>query len=338
MLVLVGANQAELARDLELDLAGSSLLAPLLAVGLGVGVVGAGPLVDRLPLRPLFVAASLAAAVALLPVGPSMGLARAGLHLAAAGIALGVYETLLNAAIGEVHGARAAKPLTAVHAAATFGAMLGPALAALIAAHSDWSASFRLVGAAHVILAAAALAVTFPPPARRVRADPGALLPAGAARALLPFALISFAYVGMETALTVLAVPYATLALGLPEARGLAAISAFWAGLLAGRLGLLLAPGRIDARYLVLAGAAGALVLGTGVGAGAEVEVVFAAAGVTLGLVFPLMVSLAGEQVVAARGTAIGLVVGAGALGGFALPWLHGTLGDAAGPAPAVAS
>jgi predicted MFS family arabinose efflux permease len=57
MLVLVGANQAELARDLELDLAGSGLLVSLLSVGLGVGVLGAGPLVDRLPRRPLFVGA-----------------------------------------------------------------------------------------------------------------------------------------------------------------------------------------------------------------------------------------------------------------------------------------
>ena len=38
MLVLVGANQAELARDLGIDLAGSGLLVSLLSVGLGVGV------------------------------------------------------------------------------------------------------------------------------------------------------------------------------------------------------------------------------------------------------------------------------------------------------------
>jgi fucose permease len=335
MLVLVGASQAELARDLRLDLAGSSLLASFLAIGLGVGVAGAGPLVDRLPRRPLFVASSLGAAAALLSVDTSMGPARASLLLAAVGIALGAYETLLNAAIGEAHGARAAKPLILVHSAATLGAMFGPALAALSAARLDWSASFRLVGAAHALLAVVALAVPFPPPARRP--ERRELLPPGAARALLPFALISFAYVGVETALTVLAVPYATVALALPEARGLAAISAFWGGLLAGRLALLLAPGRIDSRYLAAAGAAGALILGAGVAARiAAIELLFAAAGGALGLVFPVMVALAGVRAGPAHGTAIGLVVGAGALGGFALPWLHGALGDAAGPAAAV--
>jgi len=334
MLVLVGASQAELARDLRLDLAGSSLLASFLAIGLGVGVAGAGPLVDRLPRRPFFVASSLAAAAALLSIDASIGLARASLHLAAVGVALGAYETLLNAAIGEVHGARAAKPLTLVHSAATLGAMLGPALAAALTALSDWSASFRLVGAAHGLLALAALSVPFPPPARRARPERRGLLPPGAARALLPFAVISFAYVGVETALTVLAVPYASLALGLGEARGLAAISAFWGGLLAGRLGLLLARGRIDSRYLAAAGAGAALILGAGVGARiAAVELLFAGVGAALGLVFPVMVALAGERAGAARGTAIGLVVGTGALGGFALPWLHGALGDAGGPA-----
>ncbi len=337
VLVLVGANQAELARDLHLDLAGSGLLASLLAVGLGVGVLGGGPLVDRFPRRPLFVASSLLAAAALLSIDRSMGVARAGAHLAAVGIGLGVYETLLNVALGELHGARAAKPLAFVHAAATLGAMLEPALAVWLSPEADWSSCFRLVGAGHALLAAAALAVPFPPAAQRVREERRGLLPPGAARALLPFAAISFAYVGVETALTVLAVPYATLALGLGEARGLAAISAFWAGLLAGRVGLLLARGRIDARYLTVALAGGALCLGGGVAAGiAEIELLFAAVGTALGLVFPVMVALSGERAGAARGMATGLVVGAGALGGFALPWLHGALGDAGGPALAV--
>jgi FHS family glucose/mannose:H+ symporter-like MFS transporter len=188
-----------------------------------------------------------------------------------------------------------------------------------------------------VLLAAAALAVPFPPPPQRRRAERSALLPTGAARALAPFALISFAYVGVETALTVLAVPYATRTLGLPEARGLAAISAFWAGLLAGRLALLPVRGRIDARHLVFGGASGALLLGAGVAAKlAAVELLFGATGAALGFVFPVMVALAGERAGPARGTATGLVVGAGGLGGFALPWLHGALGDAVGPGVAV--
>jgi fucose permease len=234
---------------------------------------------------------------------------------------------------------RAAKPLTLVHSGATLGAIGGPALAAWLAVVADWSWSFRALGAGHLVVALAAFAVPFPGPAADRHPAPRILLPPGAARALLPFALISFAYVGVETALTVLAVPYATDAMGLAEARGVAAISAFWAGLLAGRLALLLVRGAIDARYLVFAGTAATLVLGAGTAARvAPIELFLGAAGATLGLVFPLMIALVGERAGSARGTATGLVVGAGALGGFTLPWLHGALGDAVGPGFAVGS
>ena len=54
VLVLVGANQAPLAAALELDLAESGLLASALALGIGTGIVGSGPVVDRWPRQPLF--------------------------------------------------------------------------------------------------------------------------------------------------------------------------------------------------------------------------------------------------------------------------------------------
>jgi fucose permease len=68
------------------------------------------------------------------------------------------------------------------------------------------------------------------------------------------------------------------------------------------------------------------------------VELLFGVVGAALGCVFPLMVALAGERLPDDRGLASGVVVAAGALGGFAIPWLHGAIGDAAGVAVGVAS
>jgi hypothetical protein len=48
--------------------------------------------------------------------------------------------------------------------------------------------------------------------------------------------------------------------------------------------------------------------------------------------------ALVGERVRHARGTAAGLAAGAGALGGSAVPWLTGAIGDAQGVAVGVAS
>ena len=65
VLILLGANQAYLARDLGLDLVHTGMLASAFATGMFVGITGAGLLYDRLPLRPLLIASILLTAIAL---------------------------------------------------------------------------------------------------------------------------------------------------------------------------------------------------------------------------------------------------------------------------------
>ena len=50
------------------------------------------------------------------------------------------------------------------------------------------------------------------------------------------------------------------------------------------------------------------------------------------------MIALAGQAFPQARGTAAGLAAGAGALGGSAIPWLTGVIGDASDIGIALAS
>jgi AAHS family 4-hydroxybenzoate transporter-like MFS transporter len=328
-LVIVGANQADLAAALRLDLADSGLLVAALSLGIGGGVLASGPLVDRLRRRPLFVGASLGAGAALASVGPEMGFAQALLCLAGLGFCLGFYETLLNTVVAERYAARAARPLTLVHAGATLGAVVGAPAIAWIAARSHWAASFRASAAGFVLLACAGLALRFAgPPERRAAGGSGPRVTA----AIAPLAGIAACYVGVETAVTIFAAPYARDGLGIAPERGVAAISAFWLGLLAGRLLLLLWRGPIDARLLAAAGAASALALAAGVTAGLRaLELLVATAGLLLGPVFPVFVALTAERFPQARGTATGIVTGAGAAGGFLLPWLAGAVGDARG-------
>lgn len=328
LLVLVGANQAELARDLDLDLSRSGLLSAALALGIGVGVVAAGPLFDRYPRRPLFLAAVLLVAGSLLSVDRSLGFGRTFLHVAIAGLGAGAYDTLLNAAVVERFHERAARPMLLLHSGATLGAVLGPFA---IGGIGDWTASFHWTGVGHLLLAAWALCGRFPAP--RSRPVPRSVF----SRELLPFAAVAFAYVGVEAAVTIFAVPYAGGALGLDAERGRFAISAFWLGLLGGRLALLTRRGATGATLLVAAGVASGVLLAVGAVAGwGGIEPFFAAVGLALGGVYPVMIALAGARFPEARGTAAGLAAGAGALGGFAIPWLHGAIGDVAGAAAAV--
>jgi len=344
VLVLPGAHQADLARELHLDLARSGLLASALAAGLGVGVVAAGPLFDRMPRRPLFVAALGIAAVALLSVRDAMSFGAWLARIAAAGVGIGLYDTLINAAVAERYREHAARPMSLLHAAATAGAMAGPWIAAAFDARGSFVASFRCVGAAHVALALWAVCLRFPDPVSHAEAhagdpDAGRRGAGWIAARVAPYAAIAFAYVGVEASMTIFAVPYATGPLDLSAARGASAISAFWLGLLCGRVGVLALPVALGPRTLTASGAlaASAIVAGVATRLGA-VELTFVATGAALGCVYPLIMALVGERVRHARGTAAGLAAGAGALGGSAVPWLTGAIGDAQGVAVGVAS
>lgn len=329
VLVLLGANQASLAAELGLDLARSGLLASALALGLGAGVVIAGPLFDRYPRRPLFVGSLLLAAAALIGVERDMTYARWLVHAAAAGAGIGLYDTLINAVVVQSYRERAARPMLAVHSAATIGAMLSPPLIGWIASAHHFTASFAAAGWAHVAIAVWAAWVPLPAPEPRGSTPDGG--PGLALAPLLPLAAVAFAYVGVESSVTMFAVPYASGALGLDAARGQRAIGAFWLGLLVGRLAMLAVRTALDARILVAAGAIAAALVAASTGLGAPPEIGFFGVGAALGCVYPLMIALAGQAWPAARGTAAGLAAGAGALGGVAVPWVTGAAGDAAG-------
>lgn len=342
VLVLVGANQAEIARDLSLDLSASGFLGASLALGLGVGVTVSGPLVDRLARRPLLVAACLVTAIALLTAEKGMSYSRAVGHVAAIGAGCGFYDTLLNAAAIDRWRDRAARALAVLHAAATAGAVSGPPLVAWIAANGDWTASFRALGVVFVALAAWAAFVPLPDGVvRRAaigdRSNAWAARPSLVGAALFALGAVAFAYVGVENGLTLFAVPWATQGLALSEATGRTGISVFWLGLLAGRLPLVALRRAPGAGVLAASGLLGAASVCGAVALGRpELVVVMGLAGLALGPVYPVMIALAGRCFPDASGTAAGLVGGAGALGGFLLPWWTGVAGDALGVAPAV--
>jgi len=148
--------------------------------------------------------------------------------------------------------------------------------------------------------------------------------------AFIALCVVGIAYVGVEAALTLFATPYAMGSLDLPEARGAGSISAFWLGILLGRIGLMLPSRGVDARVVVVGGAISAGVVLTGVGLQvSSVEYVLGGAGLAISAIFPVMITLAGRLVPSAPGKAVGLVAGLGSFGGFALPWLTGAIADA---------
>lgn len=339
LLVLVGASQDELQAALRLDLTRTGLLGSSVVLGIGLGVLAGGPLVDRLPRRPLLCGAALLTAGALCAIGLSHGFAGVAGLLGVAGVGGGLYETILNSVAIERYQERSVRIVSTMHAGATVGAMLTPlAIGAVLAATSatDWTLAFRTVGLLHAGLALLALAIPLGAPRRAGPDESAARPPAVVTASLVWLCIAAFAYIGVESALTIFAIPYAE-GLGLEAESGRRAISLFWMGLLAGRLALALRSGIDDARFATAAGGIAGAALVAGVALGwARVELLLAFVGLALGGVFPLLVVLAGRRTPQATGTGVAVVAGLGSAGGFVLPWLTGLVGDAAGVAAAV--
>src|SRR5262245_47461930 len=175
-------------------------------------------------------------------------------HAVAAGAGIGLYDTLINAIVVQSYRERSARPMLAVHSAATIGAMLSPPLIGWIASAHHFTATFAAAGWAHVAIAAWAACVPLPAPEPRIATPHAGAAQGLAFSPLLPLAAVAFAYVGVEASVTMFAVPYASDALRLDAVRGQRAIGAFWLGLLVGRLAVL-AVHTLDARMLIAAGA-----------------------------------------------------------------------------------
>ena len=342
LLVLVGANQADLAASLALDMEGTGLLGASLSLGLGLGVLVAGPVVDRLPRRPVFCFATAMTGACLFTVEGDISLPRAALHVAGAGFFAGVFETLLNAVAVERYTAHSSRPVTFLHAAATLGAVVGPPLLGWITLDGGFVLAFRATAAAAFALSLWGAFARFlgerpaPGPEEPRTPDTKTTL---AQPWLLGLCVVSFCYIGVEASLTIFAVPYATGALALPVWNGQMAISTFWLGLLVGRLLLLASQREFQPRLFVWAGLCAAILIATATAFRIDdVALWFGLCGLVLAGVFPALVTLTGTAFPHHRGTAIGIAVGAGSFGGFVLPWIVGAVGDWAGIRIALAS
>ena len=330
VLVVLGVCQPGLNASLDLDHSGFGLLGSAMSAGIGCGVLAAGPLVDRYPRRPIFFASTLTAGAALIAVEPGMSAARAMLHISIMGAGCGVFDTLLNAVTVERFGERAVRPMAFLHGLVPVGGIATPWLVYQLGGSAEWVTVFRTLGFAFMALSLWVACVPLPAPKRVAVNSEAAAANEFLHPAFIALCIVGIAYVGVEAALTLFATPYAMGSLDLPEARGAGSISAFWLGILLGRIGLMLPSRGVDARVVVVGGAISAGVVLTGVGLQvSSVEYVLGGAGLAISAIFPVMITLAGRLVPSAPGKAVGLVAGLGSFGGFALPWLTGAIADA---------
>ncbi len=339
LLVLFGANATRILASFELDYADFGLLGSMLSVGLGVGIVVAGPIADRLPRRPLYIASCALVIAATMTLGPQTTFDQLLVRMIAIGFGAGFYETVLSVIIIEEFGDGARRRLLFIHSGAPLAACAVPLLIGWlrVSFEFEWYTTFQMAGWMHVplIVAACLQSMEVTP---RAMATPK-LASKGSADSSVEdrFALAAicaavFAYVGVESALTLFVVDHTVTDLGLGDARAAQTISAFWGGLLIGRLASGISPRSPGAGATAVSACLGAaILLAFGLGWFSSPELAMGMAGLVLGGVFPVMIGLAGRSLPASPATAVGLAGGLGSLGGFVVPWCTGRLAQADG-------
>ncbi len=334
-LTLVGANQADLARDLGLSLSQTGMLLAALGLGVVLGAPSAGRFIDRGVRKPIFCFAFLLMAFALLTIDAQMSFAHIFTQIAVSGFAAGMYSTALNTVFSERKSVCPARALMTLHSSVTIGAALGPLWVQFITQiepFGHWTLTFRLVGVAHLLLALVVLSLKFSPPPHVTPEPSLTVLPWKKTMPLLLLAGIGFAYIGLEAAVMGFAVPYASDVLGLTAKHGQWAISTYWLGIFLARL-LGSSMSRLPQNGLLFfAGALGtATVIFFTFTLRPEIEWFMGILGFSVGAVYPLVLSLVGGAFPEARARNIGSVIAIGSIGGTAIPWWTGLLGDYAG-------
>jgi fucose permease len=271
------------------------------------------------------------------------------------GYATGVLESVLNVYLAALPDATTL--LNRLHAFFGVGALLGPLLAAWIVSAASWRTVSLVLAVACVPLIAGFLAAYPGRPAARAAEASGVVEAAGTAplsgtapgssgsllgaalrdpSVLLGAAMLAV-YVGTELGVGSWGFGYLVQARGMPRPLAGYAISGYWLGLTAGRFLISPAAGRIGATEVGMMYACLAGVIGTAALAWLSPAAVLASAallllGFFLGPVFPTTMAIA-PRLTSARlaATAIGVMNAGSMVGGAALPWLAGAIGQSRG-------
>jgi fucose permease len=260
------------------------------------------------------------------------------------GLGVGILESALNAHLTQLP--RASQRVNRLHAFFGVGALVGPALAAWMLRYWAWTRVWLVVGLVIVPLLIAFVRVFTELPAVEPHADEagdgggahqGLFSATVRDRTVLLGALFLAIYVGLEISVGNWGFSFLTDYRGLGHLAAGYAVSGYWFGLTAGRFVIAPTAARlgldeIGMTFACLVGILAATGLIGVASAPLPAGIGLVLLGFFLGPVFPTTMAitprLTRPRLVA---TAIGLINGVSVIGGSALPWLAGTVAQAAG-------
>ena len=307
-----------------------SLLA-LISLGILVGALVFGPVVDRYGYRPVLMAGAIGVGLGLAAIAGSPSARLLAPAILVFGFAGGLLNGATNALVADISPQGRGSGLALLGVFFGVGAFGVPLLLGVLL---QWLTYTTIIGglAALVVLPLLDFALVKLPPPKQAQGFPlrrvGELL--GDVRLGL-VGIMLFLQSGMEITLGGWSAQYVREVLGLSEERSILVLSLFWVGMMAARLvltGILRTrpPGVVYPVFLLVAWAGAALLLAVRSPAAAGLGLFLLGAGLSAG--FPILLGFLGGLYQDLTGTAFSAAFVMALIGGSTLSYLTGVLGD----------
>lgn len=324
---MLGPTFPALSERFKMPLENSGIFPGLQFLGASITVLLTGRLLDRLNVRYLLATGTvlLGSGLLILAFSQILPLALAGVLIV--GFGYGILDVGINTTIAAINPERSGAALNTLNAFYGVGAIIGPQLVNFAFAQQNFTLAYIITGIIMLSVAVPFSMVSLhihPQYVDRSNVSIRWIL-------LLPFAILLFSYVGAEVGFSSWISTQVSKVALVSEARATIPASIFWAGLTISRGAANPVLRRITEKQLLIASI---LIVTIGIllllaMPSAEIIAMVSAflVGLGCGPIFPTTLGIAGDAYPAVRGTASGVLIALGSLGGFIIPWFQGQVG-----------
>jgi fucose permease len=330
----IGPSLPTLARQVNVGLDAVGGLVSSLSLGYLIAGLMAGPLIDTVGCRPVYLAALGIQAFSLPAI---LGVHNLAMEMLAAfflGLGQGGIDVVVHVVMGDTASQDRGASLNRLHVLFGVGALIGPALTGygLNVVGSLWPA-FGFIAALTLLIALGVALTPLPTHSLTHLSAASGVRTVVSDRAFWALGVFFFLYVGLEVGIGTWTFAFLSEGLGAEVTLASWAASGFYLALTGGRLlGSRLVGRRVTDEKVVLigvgGGALGGLLLVTG-GALAAVPLLIVAVlvvGFCFGPIYPTTMGVAQRRYPGAAGTAVGLLTAGAGLGATSFPWIQGWL------------
>ena len=324
---MLGPTFGALSERFQMPLENSGIFPGLQFLGASITVLLTGRLLDRMNVRYLLATGTLllGSGLLILAFAPVLWAGLAGVLIV--GLGYGILDVGINVTIAAINPERSGAALNTLNAFYGIGAIIGPQLVNFAFSQHNFTLAYIISGIIMLCLTVpfsqASLHIHPQDTARQSVAIRWILL--------LPFAILLFTYVGAEVGYSSWISTQASKVALVSESRATIPASIFWVGLTMSRMLGNPVLRRITEKQLLIGSI---LIVGIGIIILLAMPVSENAAlvsaflvGFGCGPIFPTALGIAGDVYPAVRGTASGVLIALGSIGGFIMPWLQGLVG-----------